>query len=105
MVGPRAFIDSDGIASTDLLSETRAPGAALCAIGALLVFAAIRRRRLGAAALISTLLYLGYGGGRLVSMAVDGMPGGTIVVATIVELALGLASLVALRVVRNPPGR
>lgn len=69
----------------------------LLATGALFVSAAVRRRQLGKAALRSTLAYLGYGAGRIVSIAVDGRPSGTITAATVVELALGAASLCGAR--------
>ena len=92
-VAPRSFIDIEGVPTADLLSETRAPGAALGAVGFFVVVAAIRRRRLNAAALMATLIYLGYGLARTASLALDGQPSGTIIGATIIELAIGLASL------------
>lgn len=94
---PRSFLDLDGSTSADLLSETRAPGGALVATGLFIAYAAIRRRHLAAAGLVATLLYLGYGSARVFSMAADGWPSGTIAAATIVELALGSASLLAWR--------
>jgi hypothetical protein len=94
---PRSFIDSVGEPTADLLSETRAPGGAILAIGAFITMAVIRRRRLGAAAAMGALTYLGYGLSRVLGMVVDGVPSGTIVAATLVELALGVASLAIVR--------
>lgn len=110
LLAPRSFIDIDGTPTADLLSETRAPGAVLVGTGAFLLVAATRRRHLTVAALLSTLLYLGYGAGRLLSMATDGWPSAAIVGATIIELGLGVASLAALRAARgseigSPKGR
>jgi hypothetical protein len=92
-IAPRSFIDTEPTA--DLLSETRAPGAALLALGVFILAAAIRRKHLHTAALIATLTYLGYGFARIASVIVDGRPSGMLVVAAIIELAIGIASLAA----------
>jgi uncharacterized protein YjeT (DUF2065 family) len=92
---PHSFIDIDGDPSADLLSETRAPGGALVAIGLFIVVAAARRQRLNTAAWMATLLYLGYGLARAAGLIVDGWSSATIVAATIIELAIGIASLAA----------
>ncbi len=100
-LAPRSFIDIEGEPTTDLLSETRAPGAVLLVVGVFIVFAAARRRHLHTAATMATLTYLGYGLARAASMIVDGSPSGSIVTATIVELALGVASLAAVMALAN----
>ncbi len=103
---PVAFRHSVGIAlersasvmSASVMSETRAPGAALLAAGVLMLFAAVRpaytRLALGTAALV----YLSFGAGRLLSLALDGRPHPSLVIAMIVELALGAIGLLALRI-------
>jgi peptidoglycan/LPS O-acetylase OafA/YrhL len=91
----RSFIDIDGDPSADLLSETRAPAGAILAIGVFMLVAAVRQRHLATAAWMATLLYLGYGLARAAGLIIDGWPSATIVAATIVELAIGIASLAA----------
>lgn len=98
VVAPRSFLDIDDVASADLLSETRAPGAMLMAAGVVLILAAWRRRHLMAAAWLATLLYLGYSVGRIISVIFDGWPSATIIGATIIEVVVGSASLAALRI-------
>lgn len=94
-ITPRSFIDIEAEPTADLLSETRAPGAALFAVGVFIVVAVVRRRRLRTAALIASLTYLGYGLARTASLMIDGRPSATIIAATIIELAIGVASLAA----------
>lgn len=102
-IAPRSFIDSDGEPTADLLSETRAPGAALLAVGVFIAMAAIRRHHLHTAAWMATLTYLGYGLARTGSMVVDGQPSATIIAATVVELTIGIAALAAVRTSRSGP--
>jgi hypothetical protein len=44
---------------------------------------------------LATLTYLGYGFARAAGLVIDGWPSATLVAATIVELAIGIASLAA----------
>ncbi len=58
-IAPRSFIDTEPTA--DLLSEPRTPGAALLALGVFMLAAAIRRRQLRTAALTATIIELAIG--------------------------------------------
>ena len=78
--------------SVNLLSEVRAPGGALLALGALIGTGAFVSRLTFSSALMGAALYLAYGGARLVSVVVDGMPTTILVAATVLELGVGLAS-------------
>lgn len=100
---PVAFMASSGVTlpnEAGLLSELRAPGAALFVLGAF-VLAAIWRRNWRMAALVSSsCVYTTYGAARIFSMVVDGLPDASLIAATGIEFGLGaicLATLVRLR--------
>ncbi|GII96962.1 DUF4345 domain-containing protein [Sinosporangium siamense] len=76
-----------------LLSEIRAPGAALLATGALTIAAVFVSRLAYPALIAGAVVYVAYGLGRILSIAVDGMPASPLVVVTFVELALGALSI------------
>jgi hypothetical protein len=84
-------------ASPDLLSELRAPGAALLAAGAFMLVSAWKRRLRRAASLLALLVYGSYAVGRLVSWTLDGMPSGALLAAMAVEVLLAALSLLALQ--------
>lgn len=76
-----------------LLSEVRAPAMALLGFGLVMLSGAVRPALGGTAALTATVLYLGYGLGRVLGVVLDGMPDGAILAAGGIELALGLVTL------------
>ena len=99
LLAPVGFSDGYGIVLSDdpsALSERRAPGAALLAIGGLLLAGAFTPRLRFAALLVGALAYLAYGLARVLSLVVDGRPADGLLVAGAVELALGVALLGAL---------
>lgn len=96
---PDAFHASNGIdlaGDVDLLSETRAPGAALAGLGVLMLTGAARARLRFTGLVTAAVLYVAYGLGRSVAWAFDGTPHRTLLVAMVVELAIGVAALLAL---------
>lgn len=96
---PVSFHSANGIdlgGSASLLSETRAAGGVLLAIGVLVMLGAFLARLSFAAAAIGALVYLAYGLARLLSLALDGRPAGILVLATVLELLLGIACALAL---------
>ena len=80
----------------NLLSETRAAGGAVLAVGALLLAGAFVARLAFAAAVAGAVFYLAYAAARALSVALDGAPAGGLVVGGVVELILGLACCFAL---------
>ena len=92
-VARAAFLAGSGIAlgpDTSLLSELRARGAGLTVLGGVML-AGLRQAALRPMALIATAtVYLGYPVGRLVGIAMDGLPSGAALAALAVELAVAL---------------
>lgn len=96
---PDAFYASSGITlsrDANLMSEIRAPGGALLGSGALILLGAFLQSFAVASLTIGATVYLSYGASRLLSMAVDGLPGSSLIVASGVELAIGALCLYAL---------
>jgi hypothetical protein len=102
-LAPDTFYASYGIAlgsDPSLLSELRAPGAGLAALGAVML-AGLVRQSLSEAALVAALVvFLGFPAGRIVGLAFDGMPSAGILAALAFELAVAALCLFAFR-----PGR
>lgn len=97
LLSPEILYDLNGIelrGQPSLLNEVRAPGSALLASGAVILSGAIWARMTFTAILLSTLLYLSYGLGRVVSMVVDGIPAPGLVVVAALELAIGLICVI-----------
>lgn len=96
---PVAFLASSGVALPDapgLLSELRAPGAALFGLG-VFVIAAIGRRGWHMAALVASAgVFTTYGTARLFSMVVDGLPDASLIAATGIELVLGAVCIASI---------
>ncbi|WP_033438040.1 DUF4345 domain-containing protein [Saccharothrix sp. NRRL B-16314] len=93
LFAPVAFHAVNGIDAAgdpSLLSELRAAGGALLAIGSVVLLGAFVPRLTPTAAALGALLHLSYGLSRLLGMAVDGMPSAGLVTAAAVELLLGL---------------
>ena len=92
-VAPAAFLAGSGIAlgsDPSLLSELRAAGAGLAVLGAVML-AGLRQAALRPMALIAAAtVYLGYPLGRLVGIAMDGLPSGEILAALAAELVIAL---------------
>lgn len=74
-----------------LLSEVRAPGGALLALGLLMLIGLFVRSFTFASTTIAAAVYLAYGVSRLLSIAFDGVPDAGLVGAAAIELVLGAA--------------
>ena len=97
LLAPASFFASYGIelaADPSLFSELRAPGAALLALGLLMGVGAFVPPFALASTAIAATVYLAYGLARVLSLALDGVPDGGLVGATVLELLLGLTCLV-----------
>ena len=88
--------------NVNLLSEIRAPATALFAYGFVIFSGILVPRLTFTSTLLSTVLYLSYGIGRLASMQIDGSPTHSLVVAAGIEITLGLISLLCLMVSSKP---
>jgi len=90
---PIGFHATSGIIlgdDTNLMNEIRAPGGALLASGLLVIAGTLFAALTFTSTVVATTLYLSYGISRVYSMAVDGMPGLTLLQATGLEFAIGL---------------
>lgn len=99
LVSPSAFLAMSHVVIDNdpgLLSELTAPSVMLILTGALMILGALRTRFANLALSAGALVYGSYGLGRLVSMALHGLPSQSLIVAAVVELTVA-AVLVALR--------
>lgn len=86
-----AFLQTSGIeihADPGLLSELRAPSGLLIISGAIMLAGSVRTRFVNLGLTTGSLVYGSYGVARLVSMILDGLPSGSLIGATAVELVL-----------------
>lgn len=105
---PIAFEASAGIDlenNTNLLSEIRAPGAALLLGGCFIIAGAFHAQWRFISLVLTCLFYLSYGIGRLYSGLIDGIPGETLIFATIIELGIGCLGLYLFFSLKNWPQR
>ncbi len=99
LLTPISFHASSGIALGDnvsLMNEMRAMGGGLIGAGAIAIAGGFVARLRFTAILLVGVLNLSYGGARLVSMSLDGLPAPTLLTATGLELVIGLVCLAAL---------
>ena len=102
---PVQFHAANGIQLGDdasLLSEIRAPGGALLALGFLMLVGTFSRSFLTASTSIAAVVFLAYGASRLFSIALDGAPGSGLIGAMVIELVIGSACTALLL---RPKGR
>ena len=104
LTAPDVFYAGYGIqvgGNATLANELKAPAAALLVAG-LLMFAGVFRSRFVVASLVTaTLVYLSYGLGRVVSIAIDGLPHSGMVGAAGIEIVIGAVCLMTLLHVRS----
>ena len=74
----------------NMLNETRSASALILAIAILTILGAFENSLTFTSTLVSVLLLLSLGVGRLMSILIDGMPVKALIIATIVELVLGV---------------
>ena len=91
---PQGFYGSSEITLEDnptLLSEIRAPSMVLVVFGLVMLGATAMSQLRQSALIAASMLYLSYGGGRLVSLVLDGMPHSNIMFAMVIEVGIGLS--------------
>lgn len=77
-------------------SETRAPGAAILSASLVILIGAFKNTWKFFSLAITALFFLSYGLGRLLSLAIDGMPAEGLFYAMIGELIIGIIALIML---------
>lgn len=100
LFAPQAFYASYGITLGDdasLLSELRAPGAGLAVFGILMLLGIWSRAVLPVSITVALTVFFAFPAGRLVGLALDGMPSGSIIGALAVELVIAALCLAAFR--------
>ena len=97
---PHSFYASYGIvlgSNPNLLSELRAPGAGLAVSGLVMLLGLWSQTIRPASIAFAMTVFLAFPGGRLVSLALDGVPSSSVLGALIVEVAIGCLCLLAFR--------
>ncbi|MCV2893856.1 DUF4345 domain-containing protein [Lentibacter sp. XHP0401] len=100
LFAPHTFYASYGITlgeDASLLSELRAPGAGLAGFGLLMLLGMWRHAVLPLGMAAALTVFTAFPVGRLVGLAVDGMPSGNVVGALVVELIIAALCLAAFR--------
>ena len=100
LFAPHAFYAGYGITlgkDANLLSELRAPGAGLAGFGLLMLLGIRRPVHLPVAIAVALTVFIAFPAGRLVGLAVDGMPSGSVIGALVVELVIAALCLAAFR--------
>lgn len=89
---PASFYASYGITldpDPNLMSELRAPGANLAALGLIMIAGAVKSDWLPVARLLAITVFFAFAFGRLVSWGLDGAPGASVQAALVIELIFG----------------
>lgn len=100
LAAPVAFYAGYGIVLTQdasLLSELRAPGTGLAALGAIMLAGLVRAGWAPFSLMAALTVYLAFPAGRLASLVMDGVPSGGIIGALVIELAIAGLCLAAFR--------
>ncbi|SPJ24601.1 DUF4345 domain-containing protein [Palleronia abyssalis] len=97
---PHAFYAGYGIAlgpDASLLSELRALGAGLAASGILILLGLWRRAFRPVSIAVALTVFLAFPAGRLIGLALDGIPSGSVIAALAIEIAIAALLLAAFR--------
>ena len=100
LLAPHAFYASYGITlgqNPNLLSELRAPGAGLLALGMVMLSGLVRAAWLPIAFVAALTVYIAFPVGRIASLFLDGTPSSSVLAALVIEIAIAVLCLVALR--------
>ncbi|MEZ5277018.1 MAG: DUF4345 domain-containing protein [Opitutaceae bacterium] len=99
LLQPHAFFAANGIAlgnDPSELSEVRAPGGLLIGCALAILLGAVRASSTQTALILATMVYGLFGGSRLISIALDGLPSNPLIWAMATELIIGAMCLLAL---------
>lgn len=100
LFAPHAFYAGYGITlgeDANLLNELRAPGAGLTGFGLLMLLGIWRQTMLPVGMAVALTVFIAFPAGRLVGLAADGMPSGSVIGALVVELVIAALCLAAFR--------
>jgi len=103
-LAPHALYASYGITleqDTNLLNELRAPGAGLAAFGALMLAGVFRAAMAPIALAVALTVYLAFPAGRIVGIAMDGMPSGSVIGALAFEIVVAGLLIAAFKPTRT----
>jgi len=93
---PDAFYAGYGIdtgSNVSLVNELKAPAGMLLIAGLLMLIGVVRAEFIVASLGTASLIYLSYGLSRLLSMAIDGVPHNGLVSAAVLEISIGVISV------------
>lgn len=93
MASPKAFLELSHVyveRDPGLMSELTAPSGLLALAGAFLMLGAMKQRVANPALIVGAIVYGSYGIGRLVSIGLHGLPPGSLITATVIELVMAL---------------
>ncbi|SDH91723.1 DUF4345 domain-containing protein [Lutimaribacter saemankumensis] len=100
LAAPHAFYASYGITldgNASLLSELRAPAAGLAAFGLLMLMGILRPAMAAVSKAASLTVFLAFPAGRLIGLAIEGLPSTGILAALVLELGVAMLCLVAFK--------
>ncbi len=104
LLAPGAFYSGYGIdvaGNPTLANELKAPSGALLVAGIVMFAGVVRRSWLAPALATAAIVYLSYGFGRFISIALDGMPHTGMVSAAVIEVVIGALCANALLRIRR----
>ena len=96
LVAPDLFYASYGIelgSNVNLVNELKAPAGALLVAGFIMLAGVFQRDLAPISFGTAAAIYLSYGGSRLLSMLVDGVPNESLVSAALIEVLIGAVCL------------
>ncbi|MEM9740779.1 MAG: DUF4345 domain-containing protein [Pseudomonadota bacterium] len=92
LANTKAFLKTSGVeisADPSLLSELKAPSLILMIAAAVMLLGSARARFANLGLTFGGVVYGSYGLARLVGIAMEGLPSGSLIIATAIELVLG----------------
>lgn len=99
LLSPVAFYAASGIelsGNISLLSDIRAAGGVLLVAGIFIISGAFIPKLTYTATVIAALIYLSYGASRILAISLDGLPAQELLIATVLEITMGLLCVFAL---------
>lgn len=83
-----AMSDVEFTPNPSLLSELKAPSVLLILAGAFMLIGSVRTRFADLGLTLGAIVYGSYGAARIAGMVIDGLPTGSLLIATLIEVVL-----------------